>query len=93
MLRLKYISNKIHCLTPCTFCFYYHGIVFDSVIALLQILELQLSDEVLSDTGTLCSDGIQQGVVAEHFLIQQLEQQRGGVTLSINCAFYMNLSK
>lgn len=48
---------------------YYHGIVFDSVVALLQILELQLSDIVLSYTGSLCSDGVQEGAVAEHFLI------------------------
>ena len=60
----------------CKFCFYYHGVVFDVVIALLQILELQLSDEVLSDADTLCSDGVQQGAVAEHFFIQQLKQQR-----------------
>lgn len=58
----------------------HHSIVFDSVIALLQILELQLSDKVLRDTGTLCSDGVQQGVVAEHFFIQQLKQ-RGRVAL------------
>lgn len=66
-------------MTNCTFFFYYHGVVFDVVIALLQILELQLSDKVLRDTDTLCSDGVQQGVVAEHFLIQQLQQQRRGV--------------
>lgn len=49
-----------------------------------------MSDKVLGDTGTLCSDGVQQGIVAEHFLIQQLKQQRG-VTLSINCAFFLSL--
>lgn len=60
---------------------YYHGIVFDCVVALLQILELQLSDIVLSYIGTLCSNGVQQCVVAEHFLIQQLKEQGGLVTL------------
>lgn len=42
---------------------YYQRVVFDAVVAFLQVLELQLGDKVLRDTGTLCSDGFQQGAV------------------------------
>lgn len=39
--------------------FCYHGIVFHRVMSLLQILQLQLGDKVLRDTGTLGSNGVQ----------------------------------
>lgn len=55
----------------------YHGAVFDGVVALLQILELQLCDVVLRYAGTLCSDGVQQGAVAQHLLVQQLRRHKG----------------
>lgn len=57
----------------------YHGVVFDAVVALLQLLQLQLSHVVLGDAGALCHDGGQQAVVAEHFLVQQLQPQQGSV--------------
>lgn len=40
-------------------CLCYHGIAFHRVVSFLQILQLELGNKVLRDTGTLCSDGVQ----------------------------------
>lgn len=53
---------------------YYQCILFDAFVVFLQVLELQLGDKVLRDTGTFCSDGFQQGAVTQHFFVKQLKE-------------------
>ena len=55
----------------------YHGVLSDGVVALLQVLQLQLGDVVFGHLGTFQADGVQQGTVAEHLLVEQLRTTTG----------------
>jgi len=59
----------------------YHGVLSDGVVALLQVLQLQLCDVVLRHLGALHADGVQQGTVAEDLLVQQLRGTTTGNTV------------
>lgn len=68
--------------------FCYHGIVFHSVISLLQILQLQLGDKVLRDASTLCSNGVQQSVMTKNLLVKQLKSKRGSLQLTKSANYF-----
>lgn len=50
----------------------YLGPVFNDLVPLLQVLNLQLGYIVLSHIGPFHRDGVQDRAVAQHFLIEQL---------------------
>lgn len=62
----------------------YHGVLSDGVVALLQVLQLQLCDVVLRHLGALHADGVQQGIVAEDLLVQQLRGNDHGKHCAVN---------
>lgn len=68
--------------------FCYHGIVFHSIISLLQILQLQLGDKVLRDAGTLCSNGVQQSIMTKNLLIKQLKSKRGSLEFTKSANYF-----
>ena len=59
----------------------------DGVVALLQVLQLQLGHVVLRHAGTLSCDGIQQAAVAQHLLVQQLSSQHNNTGFTSTTGF------
>ena len=51
----------------------YLGLLFQSVVSTLQLLHFLLGSVVFSHVGPLRGDGLQRTVVAQYFLIEELE--------------------